>query len=42
MRALSERRIPYELLHYDLGVCRAATLLDPAGNFVMLMEGRAV
>ena len=42
MRVLSDQKIPYDLLHYDLGLARAATLFDPAGNFVMLIEARSL
>jgi hypothetical protein len=40
LRGLSEQRIAFEYLHYDLGLCRAASLVDPSGNQVFLIETR--
>ena len=42
LRALEDLRIPYEYLHYDLGLCRAASLFDPADNNILLIESRSL
>jgi hypothetical protein len=39
---LGEAGIPYELLHTDGGLTRMAMLRDPAGNWVHLVETRAL
>lgn len=37
---LRDKNIPYELLHTDAGLTRAALLRDPAGNWLHLLETR--
>jgi hypothetical protein len=39
---LRERNIPCDLLHIDAGMTRLAVLRDPAGNWVQLVETRAL
>ena len=39
---LRERNIACELLHIDAGMTRMAVLRDPAGNWVQLVETRAL
>lgn len=42
LRVLDDEQIAYEQVHHEMGMCRAATLFDPAGNLVMLMELRTL
>jgi catechol 2,3-dioxygenase-like lactoylglutathione lyase family enzyme len=40
VQALSEARIPHEILHIDGGLSRMALIQDPAENWIRLLETR--